>query len=75
LPNNKVWYEKNPGTRKRDRARNYAKTRKGAVNSGRFWSQNEILAIQDRSCTDRELASRLGRSVQAIQVKRTKLAN
>lgn len=69
--------------RNRSRARNYAQTRVNATNARQRWSQEEDRAIATRRAglmgslqadlTDRELSARLGRSVQAIQVRRARL--
>ena len=69
----KRWRTNNPLKRNEMRKKNYAATRKGAVNSKRLWSGEEIIKIfsPDRPC-DRVLANQLGRSVQAIQIKRSK---
>jgi hypothetical protein len=71
-------------TRNEARAANYAQTRVNAKNARRPWSQEEDRAIATRrtatgmgslqaDLTDRELSKILGRSVQAIQVRRTRL--
>lgn len=56
------------------RRRNYERGRASATGGYRYWEQEEDRAImaEDRP-TDRELAEKLGRSVQAIQVRRTRL--
>lgn len=62
-----------PGARNEARARNYAQTRVNARNARRRWSQEEDRIIARRDASDRELSARLGRSVQAIQVRRARL--
>jgi len=44
-----------------------------ALNGGCEWTKAEKDAVLRRATSDRELAAELGRSVQAIQVKRTRL--
>jgi hypothetical protein len=56
-----------------DKYRNYAKSRKNNYNSGLKWSAYEIEKALDHSIPDKELAALLGRSVQAIHVKRSKI--
>lgn len=71
-------------TRNEARAANYAKGRQHATNARQRWTQEEDRAIATRrtstgmgtlqaDLTDRELSKRLGRSVQAIQVRRARL--
>jgi hypothetical protein len=65
--------------RNEHRAANYAQTREGARSSGLRWEQWEDRAITTRTVqwrrglTDRQLSTILGRSVQAIQVRRTRI--
>lgn len=72
-------YDLRPGARNEARAANYAQTRVNATNARRPWGQEENRAIAtrrwrgERDLTDRQLSERLGRSVQAIQVRRTRL--
>lgn len=56
-----------------EKYKNYAQTRRNNWNSGRVWSAKEIEHLEDESISDRELSKLLGRSVQSIQVKRSKL--
>jgi hypothetical protein len=70
---NKDWRLRNPHKRQSGKQRNYAQTQ-GAENTGAIWSDSEMEAIlADDRPHDRVLAAKLGRSVQAIQVKRAKL--
>ncbi len=50
----------------------YAKTA-NAANNGERWSSEEIEAVLAHKETDTELSKKIGRSVMAIQVKRSKL--
>jgi hypothetical protein len=65
--------------RNEHRAANYAQTREAATSSGLRWEQWEDRAITTRTVqwarglTDRQLSTILGRSVQAIQVRRTRI--
>ena len=56
-----------------DKYANYAQTRRNNWNGGRVWSAKEIERLEDENLSDRELSKLLGRSVQSIQVKRSKL--
>lgn len=55
----------------RQRQRYYGQSR-NAPNKGRRWTEEEIKIIMEHSMTDREIAELIGRSVEAIQVKRCK---
>ena len=54
------------------RQRNYAQTQ-GGLNSRKEWTTSEDEMVRARSITDRELALKLGRSVQAIQIRRSRI--
>lgn len=71
---NKRRRKRNPEKRKAERAKNYLKGRQHDFRSGLPWSQAHSARIiaPDRP-TDRELASEIGRSVEAIQAQRHKL--
>lgn len=60
-------------THMNQKTRYYARGRAHADNGRSPWSEKEILLILDRKSNDSHLAIILGRSVQAIQVKRSKL--
>lgn len=62
-------------TRNEQRKNNYAQTRKGAFSAKEKWTNEEIELITASTLNDRELAKKLGRSVQAIQGKRYRLKN
>jgi len=65
---------KHPDQRSRDRRRNYAKGRMSDWNSmGRYTNRENELILGEFEGSDRELAEVIGRSVQAIQVQRTRL--
>lgn len=69
----KAWRLANPKTRNRQRKTHYAKTR-DAANRGQEWTNAEMEAITaDDRPADKILSGNLGRSVQAIQVKRAKI--
>lgn len=60
-------------TRKEQKDRYYSKKRIGAINSGSRWTIKEIKMILEKKITDSELHKILKRSVQSIQIKRSKL--
>lgn len=68
---NKTWRIKHPHKRNNGNLRYYRKTQ-GARNSNTRWTKEEIEMILEHSITDNELSELLGRSVRAIQVKRSK---
>jgi len=72
----KEWRKKNPQKWAAMKKKNYSKSRKNAINGNRLWKAEDVALItaEDRP-TDAELSKLIGRSVQAIQVKRAKLAN
>ena len=53
--------------------RNFAIGRKNATKSGQAWTQEEENFIMTSKLTDREIAAKINRSVQAIQVRRSRL--
>ncbi len=66
------WKKKHPAEVNEQKKKNYAQTRSNAVNKRNRWTLKEIDEILTSPLTDRELSTKLGRSVQAIQLKRTK---
>lgn len=67
------WRLKNPDKRNEQKKRNYRQTQ-GQQRTRRVWTEEEerqILATPRE--TDATLAKRIGRSVQAIQLRRSKL--
>lgn len=69
---NRRYFGLHPEARTRQRARNYATTQ-GGPNTGKLWTDREDERVLGRDVTDRELSAELGRSVQAIQVRRVRL--
>jgi len=69
---NKKWRLSHPETRYAGKKRYYAKSREKAVRKRAKWQKWEIDLILQKITSDRELAKTLGRSVEAIQIKRTK---
>lgn len=65
----KEWRLRNPSIRNEGKKRNYAARRFG---NGRPWTQEEIDLIKTSDLSDTELAAKMMRSVQAIQVKRSR---
>jgi len=60
--------------RKAQKARYYAKTRKNKRRRGKSWTPEEdCQIIAKHRPTDRQLSRRLGRSMQAIYRRRSKL--
>lgn len=45
----------------------------GGPNSGKEWTSAEMKLVLEFDGTDRELAAKLGRSVEAIQLKRMRI--
>ncbi len=69
------WKNKHPVEVNEHKKKNYAQSRVNAVNKRNLWTLKEIDEILTSPLSDRELSEKLGRSVQAIQVKRTKCKN
>ena len=70
---NKRWREKNPDKRSEARARNYAKGREHAKSTSLPYTDEEDGLILNFEGTDRELSVKIKRSVQAIQIRRSRL--
>ena len=69
-----AWRKAHPDVRNAQRKINYAKGRKWNRRSWQRWDpRDEQTILNPGTFSDRELASIIGRSVQAIQVKRAKL--
>jgi hypothetical protein len=62
-----------PTTHMKQKSRYYARGRAHADNSREAWSDEDIAIILERKSNDSHLAILIGRSVQAIQVKRSRL--
>lgn len=71
---NKTYYARHPEMRSKARRANYATTQ-GAPNTGKHWTSAEDERVLAHDITDRELSAELGRSVQAIQVRRVRLTS
>lgn len=66
-------YKKNhPEKVYKDKRKYYKKTAFAANHRQRF-TEEEIQMIKDHTMTDTEIAKKLGRSVQSIQIKRSRL--
>lgn len=63
--------EKFKNTIRRQQKRYYDKT-KDAKNTGNYWSKRDIKLVMEHKMTDTELSALLGRSVKAIQIKRSR---
>ena len=72
----KEWRKKNREKHNAHKRRNYAKGALHDTNSCLPWTvkDTQLIMAKDRPC-DRVLAKKLGRSVQAIQVRRSKVKN
>ena len=64
--------EKYKKTKREQQKRYYAKTQ-DALNSRKYWTPREIKIIMAKNMSDRELSRILGRSMKAIEVKRSKI--
>lgn len=69
----KKYRKSHPEVRRRNRKKNYEQSLEGARNSKELWTQHEDAAVLAHEITDRELAKKIGRSVQAIQIRRARL--
>jgi len=70
---NKKWKLKHPEKNLESKKRNYATTARNNINHYQEYTIREDTLILDSPLTDRELHHVIGRSVQAIQVRRCKL--
>lgn len=70
---NKKWRLRNPEKRDAGKSKNYNKSRQFATNSRRPWAPEDVALLSSFDGTDIELSKKIGRSVQAIQVKRSNL--
>lgn len=70
----KKWRKAHPEKRTEQRRRYYDNTPNAGNSSKEPWTREQDRAITEpNKPTDRELAVRLGRSVRAIQVRRTRI--
>lgn len=70
----KKWRKGHPETRNAGRKRHYEQSRPGARNSKERWTtEHDALIIADGRPSDRQLAAQLGRSMQAIQIRRMRI--
>ena len=67
------WRRANREAFNRHKKRNYAQTRDNAVNVGQRWTIDQTNMVLAHEISDRELAAKIGRSVEAIQVRRAKV--
>ncbi len=70
---NKLWRLNNPEEWKKQRAKNYEIGRKHKRQRRKPWTPQEDALVLCFSGTDRELAAKIERSVQTIQVRRSRL--
>lgn len=69
----KRWRLRYPDKRSAMRRRNYQRGMRDARRGYQPWTQEEDIKVLAHSVTDRELARDIGRSVQAIQIRRSRL--
>jgi len=62
-----------PELKRRQKLRYYRQFQKNGRRKGQPWTPSELRQILARRSTDRVLSQRLGRSVQAIQMKRSEI--
>lgn len=72
MPNFKKYYSEEQYKRMRNeyRKKNYSQT---AKYKKRHWTINEDNAVLAQTMTDRELSDKISRSVQSIQIRRSRL--
>lgn len=71
--NQKTYNLKHPDKKKEHRRRNYLRGRGNDFRSGERWTKKETEIILHFKGADRRLAHKIKRSVQAIQVRRSKI--
>ena len=62
-----------PELKRRQKLRYYRQFQKNGRRNGQPWTPSELRQILARRSSDRVLSRRLGRSVQAIQMKRSQM--
>lgn len=70
---NKLWRKRNAATWQAGKQRYYRQFEAAAYNRYQSWTVEELELIMDKKYSDRDIAAKIGRSVKAIQVKRTRL--
>ena len=71
---NKLWRERHPKLRYCGKKKYCQRNAVNRKNSGSHWTiEEERLVLSEGRPCDRVLARELGRSIQAIQIKRSKL--
>jgi len=73
MDSRKAWKLRNPEKEKEWKRRNYQQTQFGNNNSYNSYDQDHDWLILNSPFTDRELHTIIGRSVQAIQIRRCRL--
>jgi hypothetical protein len=71
----KEWRKKNPAKYQAMKKKYYARFA-GAINNinhGHIWSTEELILLEADELTDRELHVLIGRSVNAIQIRRSRM--
>ena len=72
---NKKWRKKNNNIWQKGKKRYYDKSIKTAYNEKQEWTIKDINLIMIRKDTDSNLSKQIGRSVKAIQIKRSRIKN
>ncbi len=70
---NRRWRQRNPEKWQESKQINYSQTACGNFNEGKRFDQHDDFLVLTSSCTDRELHFIIGRSVQSIQIRRSRL--
>lgn len=70
---NKLWRKRHPSVWQAGKQRYYRQFEAAAYNRYQSWTVEELELIMGKKYSDREIAAKIGRSVRAIQVKRTRL--
>lgn len=70
---NKTWRKNNPEKWAASQQRYYSRSIKNACNSYQFWTNKDIDIILAKEHCDSVLSKIIGRSVKAIQTKRSNL--
>lgn len=61
-------------TRNQQRKRYYTKHRASAENANQAWTSEQEIMVEKHDIPDVEISKRIGKSVQAIQIKRCRMS-
>ena len=70
---NKRWRQKNPHLWQQQKSRNYDRGAQDDRSSGLSYTPQQDRLILNFKGTDRQLAKKMGRTVRAIQIRRSRL--